>query len=139
MERRCRPAASKIRISALASSITATEPSERRPTPLIVLNHCASSLSSLPTRKMGSSPRVQVASEREGSLVTISTPALSVLMVISWDSTGPAAPARARARPAAMAVGASAVDESANGSMRPLTFRSNFTGQEFHRAQNAAG
>ena len=36
----------------------ATEPSESRPTPLIVLNHCASSLSSLPTRKMGSSPRL---------------------------------------------------------------------------------
>lgn len=31
---------------------------------------------------MGSSPRVQVASEREGSLVKISIPALSLLMVI---------------------------------------------------------
>ena len=41
----------------------------------MLLNHCVASLSLLPTRKMGSSPRVQVASEREGSLVTISTPA----------------------------------------------------------------
>ena len=72
--------------------------------PLIMLNQVASSLSSLPTRKMGSLPRVQMASESEGSLVTISTPALSLLTVISWDPAGSAAPARARARPAATVV-----------------------------------
>ena len=54
---------------------------------------------------VGESPRAQVASESEGSLVMIWTPALSLLTVICRESAGSEAQAVTRARQAAMAGG----------------------------------
>ena len=54
------------------------DPSDSRPVPWIEENHCRSSVSSSPMTTLGSSSIVQVASELEGSLSAILTPALSM-------------------------------------------------------------